>query len=274
MNLSDMARYGEALDALERSVDRAMSGGSPRQAAWSGSLVGRIHLLRGEPDRAATALEQVMDLVRAEKWMAFAPWPQSLRAEVDRTVGDVDRAADGYAHAFALACQLGDPCWEGVAARGSGLLEADAGDVPAALGWLEDARDALHAVARRLPVDPRLRPRRRCPGRRWPPRTRRAASWVDAADRRRRARRDARVRGPVLRLPGPARSPRRGRGRRRGCPSGLENPVVERPRRRPLTAVGRAVRIGRSFTRSVTRRPVGCRSCAAPSGGRVQGGPA
>ena len=43
---------------------------------------------------------------------------ESLLAEVDRTTGDTDRAADRYAHAFALACQLGDPCWEGVAARG------------------------------------------------------------------------------------------------------------------------------------------------------------
>ena len=53
--------------------------------------------------------------------------------------GRTDRAADGYAHAFALACQLGDPCWEGISARGSGLVEADAGDVPTALGWIEDA---------------------------------------------------------------------------------------------------------------------------------------
>ena len=140
MNLSDMARYGRALETLERSVEAALRHGSRRQAAWSGSLVGRVHVLRGEPDRAAAALDESLALVRAEGWTAFAPWPQSLRAEVDRAQGRGDASAAGYAHAFALACHLGDPCWEGMAARGSGLLQADAGDVGAALRWLDDAR--------------------------------------------------------------------------------------------------------------------------------------
>jgi hypothetical protein len=115
-----------------------MGAGNRRQAAWSASLIGRIHLLRGESHQAAKALEESMALVAAERWMAFAPWSESLRAEVNRTEGHTEVAADQYAHAFALACQLGDPCWEGVAARGSGLLHADAGDVGSALRWLED----------------------------------------------------------------------------------------------------------------------------------------
>lgn len=139
MNLSDMARYEDSLRTLQMSVDRALRAGGRRQAAWSVSLVGRIHLLRGDTERAATALEESLEHVRAERWMAFMPWPQSLRAEVDRERGRVEESTDGYAHAFALARQLGDPCWEGVAARGSGLLHADAGDVPAAVAWLEDA---------------------------------------------------------------------------------------------------------------------------------------
>ncbi|MGZ4590647.1 MAG: BTAD domain-containing putative transcriptional regulator [Actinomycetes bacterium] len=138
MNLSDMAQYGDALASLHRSVDTALGVGNRRQAAWSASLIGRIHLLRGEPNQAAKALEESMALVAAERWMAFAPWPESLRAEVNRTEGHTEAAADQYAHAFALACQLGDPCWEGIAARGSGLLQADAGDLPSALRWLED----------------------------------------------------------------------------------------------------------------------------------------
>jgi tetratricopeptide (TPR) repeat protein len=139
MNLSDMAQYGDALDTLRRSVEKAHQGGSRRQAAWSLGLVGRIHVLRGETTLAATALDSVLDVVRAEKWMAFAPWPESLRAEVDRTAGHLDAAAERYAHAFALACQLADPCWEGIAARGQGLLQAEAGDPAAALDCLVDA---------------------------------------------------------------------------------------------------------------------------------------
>jgi hypothetical protein len=49
-----------------------------------------------------------------------------------------DEARDRYAHAFALACQLGDPCWEGVAARGLAMVEARAGDPEKALAWLID----------------------------------------------------------------------------------------------------------------------------------------
>ncbi len=139
MNLSDMARYAESLATLEHSVERALLAADGRQVAWSSSLVGRIHLLRGETERAAKALEQSMDHVRAQRWMAFAPWPQSLQAELDREQGRTEQSADGYARAFALSCQLGDPCWEGIAARGSGLLQADAGDVRSAVAWLEDA---------------------------------------------------------------------------------------------------------------------------------------
>ena len=65
MNLSDMGRYDEALEVLERSVDRALGAGSPRQAAWSGSLVGRIHLLRGDTDRARRRSTESMELTRS-----------------------------------------------------------------------------------------------------------------------------------------------------------------------------------------------------------------
>ena len=61
------------------------------------------------------------------------------RAEVDRVEGRADSAADRFASAFALACQLGDSCWEGMAGRGAGLVQADAGDWALALDWLVDA---------------------------------------------------------------------------------------------------------------------------------------
>ncbi len=139
MNLSDMGRYGAALDALERSVEWADRGGSRRQSAWGQGLVGRVQLLRGETGAARTTLDGVLDVVSAEKWVAYAAWPESLRAEVDRVEGRREQALDRYAHAFALSCQIADPCWEGIAARGRGLLEADAGRPDAALAWLTDA---------------------------------------------------------------------------------------------------------------------------------------
>ncbi len=141
MNQSDMGHYADALDTLTRSVDRALASGSKRQAAWSASLIGRVHVLRQDHDRAVASLEHSIDLVQETSWIAFAPWPQSLRAEVDRLDGQHDRATDAYARAFALACQLEDPCWEGIAARGTGLLLAEVGDLTAAVSCLREAHD-------------------------------------------------------------------------------------------------------------------------------------
>ena len=42
--------------------------------------------------------------------------------------------------AFALSCQLRDPCWEGAVARCLALFAAAEGDLPSGLGWLDEAR--------------------------------------------------------------------------------------------------------------------------------------
>ena len=63
----------------------------------------------------------------------------SLKAELDLRAGRVDAAAEQLEHARALAIHLGDPCWEGMAARGLGLLSAARGDQPGATAWLTEA---------------------------------------------------------------------------------------------------------------------------------------
>jgi DNA-binding SARP family transcriptional activator len=140
MNLSDCARYDDALARLEQSVDRAGRVGARRQRAWSLSLIGRIQHLCGDSGAARSTLDDCLALVEDERWMAFAPWPETLRADVDLTDRHIGVAKDRYAHAYALACQLGDPCWEGVAAKGLGLVEAATPDLVAATTWLDDAR--------------------------------------------------------------------------------------------------------------------------------------
>ena len=71
--------------------------------------------------------------------MAFRPWPETLRAEVEMRAGDVDGAAERLEHAFSMACQVEDPCWEGVSARAIGLLEAGRGRPDEARRWLAEA---------------------------------------------------------------------------------------------------------------------------------------
>jgi hypothetical protein len=78
---------------------------------------------------------------------AFVPWPEAFRGELDLVLEDADSAEARFEHAFALGCQVGDPCWESIALRGLGLVAAARGDVPRALDLLVDAPK----LCRRLP---------------------------------------------------------------------------------------------------------------------------
>jgi DNA-binding SARP family transcriptional activator len=149
MNSSDRADYPAALAQLTESVDRARRGTDPRQEAWSLAVLGRAHVLRGERSQATAALDRSLQLVQGQRWLAFQPFPQSLRAELDLEVGDLDAATDGLERAWVLACQLNDPCWEGMAARGLGLLHSGRGDRPAATRWLTEAANRCSRVSDR-----------------------------------------------------------------------------------------------------------------------------
>ena len=137
MNSSDRSDYPTAFAQLGESVELAARCGDQRQQAWSLSLVGRAHLLRMEYDEAAAALAESLELVHRERWIAFLPWPQALAAELDLQAGKLDVAVEGFEQAWALGCQLGDPCWEGMAGRGLALLNVRQGDYPAATKWLD-----------------------------------------------------------------------------------------------------------------------------------------
>jgi len=77
---------------------------------------------------------------RTLRWTAFVPLPKALLADVDLAEGRVDAASTAFEQAHARALQLGDPCWEGLAARGLGLVAARQGDAATALHWITEAR--------------------------------------------------------------------------------------------------------------------------------------
>lgn len=147
MALSDRAHYGAALELLNKSVARAERCGRRRQAAWSRSLIGRVHLLRGELALALPALDESLALVAAERWTAFRPWPEALRAEASLMMGRPDLAAKWLDRAFRLACQLGDPCWEGMGGRLTGLLAVEAADAAEARDRFADALSRVTRVS-------------------------------------------------------------------------------------------------------------------------------
>ncbi len=138
--LSDTAHYTAAVEQLREARRLSALAGDWRQASYTLSMLGRAHLLCGDLDGAATALDEALELARRENWVAFTPWPDALRADVDLAKGELDAAEERYEHAFALGCQMADPCWEGVAARGIGLVAAGRGRPQKALEWLHEAR--------------------------------------------------------------------------------------------------------------------------------------
>jgi len=149
MNSSDRGDYPAAFAQLGESVERARRGGDARQEAWSLGVLGRAHVLRAERSQATAALDRSLELVQSQRWLSFQPFPQALRAELDMSVGDLDAATDGLERAWVLACQLQDPCWEGMAARGLGMLHSGRGDHPAATQWLTEAATRCSRVSDR-----------------------------------------------------------------------------------------------------------------------------
>jgi len=147
MSLSDAARYEEAIESFDDSIERARRCEHRRQVAFSLALSGRVHVLTSRDQQAREALEQSLELVEEEKWLAFAPLPETLLALVDLREKRVDAAGDALEHAFTIACQIADPCWEGIACRGLALVVAARGRSPQALAWLTDGRARCTRVA-------------------------------------------------------------------------------------------------------------------------------
>jgi DNA-binding SARP family transcriptional activator len=137
---NDRGRTADAIGLLTRSANEAATLDKPRLTAWAYTFLGRSHLLREELPEARVALEHAMGAVRAAGWMTFLAFPQSLLGTVNLAEGRIGEASDAFEAAFALGCQIGDPCWEGMGARGIGLVRIANGDVAEGIRWLDDAQ--------------------------------------------------------------------------------------------------------------------------------------
>jgi tetratricopeptide (TPR) repeat protein len=125
---------------LEEAYDIAIELDKPRLAAWSLAFRARGELLREDAAAARSSAARSVEMSRSAGWIAFLPLPQSLLATADLALGAVDEARAAFEAAFALGCQMSDPCWEGVAARGIGLVHQADGRSDEAIAWLDDAR--------------------------------------------------------------------------------------------------------------------------------------
>jgi tetratricopeptide (TPR) repeat protein len=137
---SDRGNYPQALAHLEHARELSREAGDPRREAYTLAMLGRLDLIRGDVDRADELLAASVDLAQREHWLSFLPWPQAIQGEVQLARRDPGQAAETLEQAFARACQLGDPCWEGMSERGLALVAEAAGDTERAFTTLLDAR--------------------------------------------------------------------------------------------------------------------------------------
>jgi len=144
---SDRANYRRSSDFLKEAVALSRASGERRREAYALALLGRHRFFRGDLEAAAAQVDASIELAGREHWLAFLPWPQSFRGEVQLARNDVDGAAAILQQAFARACQLGDPCWEGAAARALALVAEAAGDADRAFAQLADARARSNRLA-------------------------------------------------------------------------------------------------------------------------------
>jgi DNA-binding SARP family transcriptional activator len=137
---SDQAGYAQAGALLEEATHLARGARQPRTEAYALSMIGRMDLLRGDLTVASERLGLATELAEREHWLSFLPWPQALAGHVHLARGELSEASKCLEQSFARACQIGDPCWEGISARGLALLAEASGSVDAAVTMLLDAR--------------------------------------------------------------------------------------------------------------------------------------
>jgi DNA-binding SARP family transcriptional activator len=140
MNEADQGHHDTAVSLLGGSARAAAAAGNHRQEAWSTGVMARSLLLAGKTDQARAAAERSIGICDQDRWNAFLPWPQALRAHCLAAAGQWEQARDDAEEAFSLACQLGDPCWEGMAGRALAMLALHAGEPGRAREWIIDAR--------------------------------------------------------------------------------------------------------------------------------------
>jgi DNA-binding SARP family transcriptional activator len=144
---SDVGDYANATRLLLSATTRSEGLQSPEALGYALTMHAKLHVLRNELDEAAILLDRALELVDARGLNSFRSWPESFRAEIDLRHGHVDAAADAFEHAYALGCEIGDPCWESIGTRGRGLVAVERGEVERGLELLVEAP----RLCRRLP---------------------------------------------------------------------------------------------------------------------------
>lgn len=139
LSRSDRCEYAGAEEALVRSIELLAAAGEPAFAAYTTVCLARVLLRTGRVAEARELGRAAWEQAAAAGALSVVPWPMVVAAEAALQGGDAEGAHETFGEAFTLACEIGDPCWEGLSMRGLALVEAAAGHRARALEMLEDA---------------------------------------------------------------------------------------------------------------------------------------
>lgn len=146
-NLVDWGKVDDGLDHYRISLDYARGARNRQLESWTLGLGGWGLRVAGHFDDANSWLTDCLKLVDDIRWVAFRPWPVAVLGEsrIQQKEDPIGLLPD-LEGAFALACQLGDPCWEAAVARSMGLSHAAMNDYDRAMEWLVEARKRVTRV--------------------------------------------------------------------------------------------------------------------------------
>jgi tetratricopeptide (TPR) repeat protein len=143
MCLSDRCDYERAKATLDAAV---VGFSAARQRGWQGyaeGMLARAIERSGDPIGGAAMAEVGLDHVRRGGWRAVLPWPMLVLASCTLTTGDRSAASTRFSEAFTYATEIADPCYEALALRGLGLLDAPA-NAGAAINFLMEGLACCH----------------------------------------------------------------------------------------------------------------------------------
>jgi tetratricopeptide (TPR) repeat protein len=140
-NLVDWGKIDDGLNHYETSLELARRSGNRRREIWALGIGARGLLAADRLADAEAWLRCCLTLVDDQRWIAFRPWPMALLAESHLRQRIATAALrPNLEEAFALSCQLADPCWEAAVARTLALTHAAEDDLAPAMLWLSEAR--------------------------------------------------------------------------------------------------------------------------------------
>lgn len=135
---SDRGAFEEAVGSLGEGIDTLHAAGD-RWEAFAVSFLARAHLRAGDATEAHSLATRSVVLARESRWLSLVPWCMAQEGEAALRGDDRQSAHRLFSEAFALGCEIGDPCWESMSLRGLALLESTAGRAESARAMLRES---------------------------------------------------------------------------------------------------------------------------------------